>query len=188
MCLDDALLNSYLDGELQEPWKTQVEEHIAYCKGCRQRLEELQALDKRLKAAVESDEEIARRSARVMTYFEKNRFNRQPHTNIFKRKVQVKLVPTLIASAAAFVVIFIGSFVLFGTNNRQTSQILPEVMMPISSSQVQQVSEKQKTTLDDFSLEEIVQYLDSKGYAVQLQLKSIAPIPEKKNATADTQK
>lgn len=186
MCLDDALLNSYLDGELQEPWKTQVEEHLAYCKGCSSRLEELKLFDKQLRDAVESDEDIQRRQERVLNYFEKNRFEKKSHhISMFKRKIQVRLVPTLITSAAAFVVIFVGSFVLFGTNSEQTSEIMPEVMMPISSSQVQQVSAQQEASLDDFSLDEIVRYLDSKGYAIQLQVKSINPIKDNAEAVGD---
>jgi predicted anti-sigma-YlaC factor YlaD len=176
MCLDDALLNSYLDGELLEPWKTQVEEHLSYCNGCQMRLEQLRVLNEKMKSATIGDEAIALRADRVMTFFEKNRFDKPQKQNIFRRKVQLNLVPALITSAAAFVVVFIGSFVLFGTNNQQTSEILPEVMLPIESSQVQQVSNKQNSSLDDFSLSEIIHYLDSQGYAVTLEVKTVDPL------------
>jgi len=176
MCLDDALLNSYLDGELQEPWKTQVEEHLSYCSGCQLRFNQLKELDNKLQSASLSDEEISIRSQRVIKYFENNRFNNEVKDNIFKRKIQLNLVPTLLTSAAAIVIVFIGSFVLFGSNNKQTSEILPEVMMPIESSQVEQVSVNQKTSLDDYSLQEIVRYLDSQGYAVTLEVKTVSPL------------
>lgn len=176
MCLDDALLNSYLDGELLEPWKTQVEEHLSYCNGCQMRLEQLSALNDKIKSASINDNEINMRAERVMTFFEKNRFDKPKKQNIFRRKVQLSLVPALITSAAAFVVVFIGSFVLFGTNNQQTSEILPEVMLPIESSQVQQVSSKNEMSLDDFSLAEIIHYLDSQGYAVTLEVKTVRPL------------
>jgi predicted anti-sigma-YlaC factor YlaD len=176
MCLDDALLNSYLDGELLEPWKTQVEEHLSYCNGCQMRLEQLSVLNDKIKSATISDDEINMRGERVMTFFDKNRFGKPKKQNIFRRKIQLNLVPALITSAAAFVVVFIGSFVLFGTNNQQTSEILPEVMLPIESSQVQQVSNEMKTSLDDFSLSEIIHYLDSQGYAVTLEVKTVEPI------------
>lgn len=177
MCLDDALLNSYLDGELQEPWKTQVEEHLSYCTGCQMRLEQLRVLNNKLKTAVDSDLEIEKRADRVMSFFEKNRFNNPPKKNIFSRKIQLNLVPAIITSAAAFVVVFIGSFVLFGSNSKQTSEILPEVMLPIESSNLQQVSTEKKVTLEDFSLSEIIHYLDSQGYAVTLEVKAVDPIP-----------
>ncbi|MGD8113841.1 MAG: anti-sigma factor family protein, partial [Sphaerochaetaceae bacterium] len=44
MCLDDQILNTYLDGELVEPWKTQVEEHLKYCTACSSRFRQLQAV------------------------------------------------------------------------------------------------------------------------------------------------
>lgn len=176
MCLDDALLNSYLDDELLEPWKTQVEEHLSYCNGCQMRLEQLKELNDTLKSATIGDDEITIRADRVMSFFEKNRFDNSKKQNIFRRKIQLNLVPALITSAAAFVVVFIGSFVLFGTNNQQTSAILPEVMLPIESSQVQQVSSKQNTSLEDFSLSEIIHYLDSQGYAVTLEVKTVDPL------------
>lgn len=176
MCLDDALLNSYLDDELLEPWKTQVEEHLSYCNGCQMRLEQLKALNDKMKSATICDDEIAMRAERVMTFFDKNRFNKPKKQNIFRRKIQLNLVPALITSAAAFVVVFIGSFVLFGTNSKQTSEILPEVMLPIESSQVQQVSNDKVNSLDDFSLSEIIHYLDSQGYAVTLEVKTVDPL------------
>ncbi len=178
MCLDDALLNSYLDGELQEPWKTQVEEHLSYCNGCKLRLNQLKELDKTLKSASLANDEIALRSQRVLEFFENNRFDTTQKTSFFKRKVQVNLVPALLTSAAAVVVVFIGSFVLFGSNNKQTSEILPEVMMPIESTQVDQVSAVEKTSLEDYSLSEIIHYLDSQGYAVKLEVKAVNPLED----------
>lgn len=173
MCLDDALLNSYLDGELQEPWKTQVEEHLSYCSGCQLRLNQLKSLVEKLTNATVSDDDISLRSQRVLQYFEQNRFNSTPNKSFFKKKIQLNLVPALLTSAAAVVVVFIGSFVLFGSNSKQTSQIMPEVMMPIESNQLEQVSVKEKASLDDFTLSEIVHYLDSQGYAVKLELKTV---------------
>jgi predicted anti-sigma-YlaC factor YlaD len=172
MCLDDALLNSYLDGELLEPWKTQVEEHLSYCNGCQMRLEQLRNLDDKMKSATLCEDEIAMRADRVMSFFEKNRFDEPKKQNLFSRKIQLNLVPALITSAAAFVVVFIGSFVLFNSNNQQTSEILPEVMMPLESSQVQQVSNEVSTSLDDYTLPEIIHYLDSQGYIVTLEVKT----------------
>ncbi|MDD4574620.1 MAG: zf-HC2 domain-containing protein, partial [Sphaerochaeta sp.] len=59
MCVDDELLNTYLDGELDEPWRTQVEEHLGYCNACRQRLDQLRQLQQRIASAVLSDEDIS---------------------------------------------------------------------------------------------------------------------------------
>lgn len=176
MCLDDALLNSYLDGELQEPWKTQVEEHLSYCSGCKLRYNQLKALVENLEKATVSDEEISIRSDRAIKYFEQNRFNEPIKRSVFRKKLQVNLVPALLTSAAAVVVVFIGSFVLFGSNNKQTSEIMPEVMLPIESNQLEQVSVTKDASLSDYSLSEIVHYLDSQGYAVKLELKAVNPL------------
>ncbi len=177
MCVDDELLNTYLDEELQEPWRTQVQEHLGYCNACRQRLEQFKELNTKIADAVLSDEDIKLRQDRVLSYFEKTRF---PSTNkkmhIFRKRIQVKLVPALITSAAAFVVVFIGAFVLFGTNPQQSQLILPGVATPIDSANIRQVSDVQKPSLDMFSLEQIVQHLDAMGYAVKLEVKAVTPI------------
>ncbi|MFA6845049.1 MAG: zf-HC2 domain-containing protein [Sphaerochaetaceae bacterium] len=177
MCVDDELLNTYLDGELQEPWRTQVEQHLSYCNACKGRLEHLRALDAKLRAADLTDEDIRSHKDRVMSYFEKGRFSNKK-LSLFKRRVQVRLVPALLTSAAAFVVVFIGAFVLFGTNSGQTEQILPGVAVPVDSANVRQISEIKPATLDNFTLEQIVQYLDAKGYAVKLELKAVTPIEQ----------
>ena len=50
MCIDEALLSSYLDGELKEPYKSQTEEHLAHCSACRARLERLRTISQALAA------------------------------------------------------------------------------------------------------------------------------------------
>ena len=96
--------------------------------------------------------------------------------NLFRKKVQVRLVPALMTTAAAFVVVFIGSFVLFGTSASQTQDILPGIATPMDSANVRQVSDTQSVTLEDFSLEQIVQHLDAMGYAVKLEVKAVTPL------------
>jgi len=177
MCVDDELLNTYLDGELDEPWRTQVEEHLGYCNACRQRLDQLRQLQQRIASAVLPDEDISLRQDRVLAFFEKSRFPmKDKKMHIFRKKVQVRLVPALMTTAAAFVVVFIGSFVLFGTNASQAQDILPGIATPMDSANVRQVSDTQSVTLDSFSLEQIVQHLDAMGYAVKLEVKAVTPL------------
>ncbi len=177
MCVDDELLNTYLDGELQEPWRTQVQEHLSYCNACRQRLEQLRSLHEKIADAVLPDAEIKARQDRVLQYFEKTRFDSSSKKfHIFRKRVQVRLVPALITSAAAFVVIFIGAFVFFGNNSQQGQEILPGVASPIDSAHIRQVTEIQQPSLDDFSLDQIIQHLDAMGYAVKLELKAVTPL------------
>ncbi|MGE4584158.1 MAG: anti-sigma factor [Sphaerochaeta sp.] len=177
MCVDDELLNTYLDGELQEPWNTQVQEHIGYCNACRQRLEQLRSLHQKVSDASLPMSDIKVRQDRVLAYFEKNRFsstNKKLH--IFRKKVQVRLVPALITTAAAFVVVFIGAFMVFGTQPQRGQEILPGVATPIDSAHIRQVTDVQKPSLDMFSLEQIVQHLDAMGYAVKLEVKAVTPL------------
>lgn len=174
MCVDDELLSTYLDGELQEPWKTQVAQHLQYCKACKSRFMQLQALDAKLKSATLSDDAVKEREARVLVYFERNRLASPKKTSLFRKKVQVSLVPALLSSAAAFVVVFIGAFVLFGTNPKQTQTLLPGIASSVDSANVRQVSEVRPQSLDSYSVEQIVEYLAQKGYAVEL--KAVEPI------------
>lgn len=142
MCVDDQLLNTYLDQELKEPWKTQVEEHLSYCNACRLRLSALQEIQNRLASATLNDDEIAPSKERVLTYFEKNRFSGESTKQLFwHKRVQVKLMPAILTSAAAFVVVFIASFVLFSSNPEQRQEILP--VLPIRS--IPHISDKSAT-------------------------------------------
>ena len=35
MCIDLQMLSAYMDGELKEPYRTQVKEHLDHCVACR---------------------------------------------------------------------------------------------------------------------------------------------------------
>ena len=61
MCLDDQILSTYLDNELSEPWKSQVEEHLGNCPSCRTRFQNLMKISDTVRAAGLTDEEIAPR-------------------------------------------------------------------------------------------------------------------------------
>ena len=60
----------------------------------------------------------------------------------------------------------------FGSNASQTEQILPSFSVHADSSNVQFVSQRTKG-LDQYSLEEILAYLDSKGYDVDISIKAL---------------
>ena len=81
----------------------------------------------------------------------------------------------MITAAAGLVVVFIGGFVLFGTSNEQTSEIIPSYTVQADTSNVHFVS-TQDRGLDGYSLEEILSYLDSKGYDVDISIKGLQPI------------
>ncbi len=176
MCVDDELLSTYLDGELADPWKTQVSEHLQYCSACRLRLGQLSSLQKRLRVAELTDSEMRRSKDRVLAFFEETKFpTSEAKRPFWRKKFEVKLAPALL-SAAAFVVVVIGSFVFFSANTPQGQEILPGVVAPIDSEHIRQVTDLGKPNLGMFSLEQIIQHLDSLGYSVKIEMKAVTPI------------
>ncbi|MFA5448471.1 MAG: zf-HC2 domain-containing protein [Sphaerochaeta sp.] len=176
MCVDDELLSTFLDGELTEPWKTQVAEHLGYCSACRTRLSQLQQLSERLTSVTLTEDEMAASKDRVLAFFETTKFpTATDKVPFLKRRFELKLAPALL-SAAAFVVVVVGAFVFFSPNSPHGQEILPGVVAPIDSEHIRQVTDLPKPTLDMFSLEQIIQHLDAMGYAVKLEVKAVTPI------------
>ncbi len=176
MCIDEQLLSSYLDGELGEPFKSQTEEHLSYCSACRKRLERLEQLDESVKGASPSDEELSAHKDQCFEKLEKKYFSSDSKVSFFRRKFEMG-IPSMITAAAAVVVVFIGGFVLFGTSRGQTSEILPSFAVPADSENIRFVSGTGQG-LDAYSLEEILKYLDNKGYNVDISIKGIKPLEE----------
>ncbi|MCR5761498.1 MAG: hypothetical protein K6F82_05850 [Sphaerochaetaceae bacterium] len=178
MCLDDQILNTYLDGELEEPWKSQVEEHLSYCTSCKIRYNSLKKLRDTVKSAALTQEEIQGSQDRVLAMLEKNYLNKPAKKKFMGKEIKFT-VPQFMGVAAAFVIVFAGALSLFG--NRSASSIpLPDVNSSINLENITPVKATEtsvtKKTLDDFTLDEILKYLDGKGYSVDIHLKSIQPI------------
>ncbi len=180
MCLDDQILSTYLDGELTEPWKSQVEEHLSYCLGCRDRYYKLQNLRNSVRAAALTDEEIAPRQAKVLAAIEKNKLSKKPSKLSFLRKHFSVSTPQVIGVAAAFVVVFIGSWAVFGGNSKDNKISLPDVSSTIDLKNITPVRSTDNSTtsksLENYSLDEILKNLDARGYDVDIKLKSIQPL------------
>jgi len=178
MCLDDQILNTYIDGELTEPWKSQVEEHLSYCDSCRLHYESLKELRAIIKDSSLSDEEIKPHQDRVLAYLEKNCLSKKKKLNFFSKTFRFK--PTqLLGAAAAFVIVFVGSWSLF--SNRSESEIpLPDLNTSVDIANITPVraSDNAATskTLDSYSLDDILKNLDARGYDIDIRLKSIQPV------------
>ncbi len=180
MCLDDQILNTYIDNELTEPWKSQVEEHLSYCPSCRARYQNLVSLSNAVKAAELTDEEIQPRQDRVLAMIEKNYLNKKSKKS-FLHKTFKLTAPQMLGVAAAFVVVFVGSWAIFGNNGSGDGTILlPEVNTTIELDNIKQTRLSDNATtsksLESYSLEEILKNLDSRGYDVDIRLKSIQPL------------
>ena len=173
MCIDDGLLSSYLDGELGEPYKSQVEEHLSYCTACQSRLEKLKKLDAIIKGVGPSDEELTSRQEQTLSILEKKCFSNKK-ISFWRKKLEVS-IPSMVTAAAGIIVVFIGRFALFGSSSSNTSDIMPSFSAQAGSENVHLVSTKEQG-LDAYSLEEIMKYLDSKGYNVDISIKGLKPI------------
>lgn len=175
MCIDSQMLSAYMDEELSEPYRTQVEEHLKHCAACRNLLSEMQKTDSEMQTLRISKEETDRKKDALFSLLDKKYFKDGKKVGFLRRKIQMS-IPALATAAAAVVFIFIGGFMLFGTNPSQTGEILPSFSVTADSSNVRFVSAEPEKTLDDYTLEEILQYLDSKGYQVDISIKGLQPL------------
>ncbi len=179
MCLDDQILNTYVDGELEEPWKSQVEEHLSYCVSCRNRCNSLRELSARIKDAELSQSEIESRKDRVMSVLEKNYLNKKK--GFLKNRIFKFTFPQFaIGTAAAFVIVFAGSFALGSRANKSDIIPVPEIGYSVDINNITPVRASDNATtaksLESYSLDEILKNLDARGYDVDIRLKSIQPV------------
>ncbi|MBQ3696667.1 MAG: zf-HC2 domain-containing protein [Spirochaetales bacterium] len=181
MCLDDQILNTYLDNELAEPWKSQVEEHLSYCSSCRTRYQNLLKISDAVKSAELTADEIQPHQDRVLSMIEKNYLSKGKGKKSFLHRTFKLSAPQMIGVAAAFVVVFVGSWAVFGHNNATDSTILlPDVNTTIDLNNITQTRSTDNAatskSLENYSLDEILKNLDARGYDVDIRLKSIQPL------------
>ncbi|MGI6466305.1 MAG: anti-sigma factor family protein [Sphaerochaetaceae bacterium] len=180
MCLDDQILNTYLDGELTEPWKTQVEEHLSYCTACKKRHEQLDQIHHLVSQSKLEDDQIESHKERVLQYIEKNVIGDEKKVSFWHRDFKLK-TPILLSTAAAFVFILVGALFIGRGIQQDSNQIIP-TLLPSSEGSVVQVKATDALAadqiLENFTLEEILKYLDSKGYDVDLKLRTIKSFSE----------
>ena len=167
-----------MDGELAEPYRTQVEEHLLHCATCRNLLHSMERLDKIVQSDSFSEETLSKNKDVLFNKLDNKFFREKNRISIFRRKVQMS-IPQMIATAAAVTFIFVGGFMLFGNNASQTSDILPSFSVNAAQDNVRYVSNTD--SLDNYSLEEILQYLDSKGYNVDISIKGLQPLEVTEN-------
>lgn len=175
MCVDDQILSSYIDGELSEPWKSQLEEHLEWCEACRIRYANLKKISEVTQKAVLEDSDIGFSQNRVMKYLNANVINKPKHTflqkarNLFRNKV---FLPAFTAVAS-----FCFCLIIFSSPDKVT-QISPDTgttSLSIENITPVRTSDNYTTsnTLSKYSLEEIIQYLDSEGYDVTVSYKPL---------------
>ena len=187
MCLDDQILNTYLDGELGQPWKGQVEEHLKFCKACQNRLENLKHLREVVKNAQVSDVEIEEKKEKVFAYLEKNVLRKAKKQSAWHKQIRFS-VSQLVGVAAAFVVVFVGSWTVLGSKSEQgipIPEVAPSIVDIANITPARSMDSSKGRTIDSYSLEEILQNLDARGYDVDVKLKGIVPIEVDETSGSD---
>jgi acetyl-CoA acetyltransferase len=113
------MLSVYLDGELPSPWKEKLENHLALCGSCRDRLEAYREMSRGLKkaeaaSAGEAALEAAKDRVRLrLQRLETGDARRRPAPGLWRRSVSIPLP----AAAAAAVILFIALAALWFRQN-----------------------------------------------------------------------
>ena len=63
-----------MDGELREPYLSQVKEHLDYCQACRERLEDFRSLSEDIRAMKLSDSILSRNKDKIFSHLEEKYF------------------------------------------------------------------------------------------------------------------
>ncbi len=166
MCIDDQMLSAYLDGELKEPYFSEVKEHLLYCQACRARLDDFKSLSDDIRSLETDKESLSRNKEKIFSLLDEKYFKRSRKTSVFRRKFEFSL-PGLVTAAAAVVFIYAGSFILFNADSSGANQILPSFQAHADSSNVQFVSQR-TNSLEQYSIDHIIRYLEEKGYEVDI--------------------
>jgi len=180
MCLDDQVLTTYIDGELAEPWKTQVEEHLVHCSGCKSRYEQLVILENDIKEARLQEDEFSFQQDRVWQYLENNHLSHENKERFFQKSFSIRS-PMILVAAAALVLIFSANFfVVRGFQNKVVPEI-PVIGSEVGAGDILAVRATDSApiaqSLEDLSVEDILKLLDDRGFEVDLRLKSLEVIP-----------
>lgn len=186
MCLDDKTLSAFIDGELGEPWKTQVDEHLLHCGSCKRRYDQLVVLERDIQSARLQDYEFEDQKTRVWDYLRKHVVSEEPR-RFFKRRFYVS-APMLMGAAAALVLLFAVNFFVVRTiavNPAEDTTSIPVISSAPQSESAQgemiQVSASDSVAvaraLENLSVEQILQLLDQKGFEVDLRLKDVEKMP-----------
>ena len=179
MCVDDQLLSAYIDGELSEPWKSQINEHVEWCEACKKRLGDMRGLHTIVHNAMLDDESVGYSQNRVMKYLNSNVLNKEKHT--WKQKVHNFVSKKVLLPICTAVLSFCFCLIIF-TSPDKMKEIAPTDA--VSSLTIENITPVRLTdnyttiqSLSNYSLEDIMEYLDAMGYDVSISMKGISPIP-----------
>jgi len=145
MCPDKNLLSAYFDGELDKPFSSQVEAHVAECDSCSRILEEFRALSEHL--CQERLPEIQKTKQESWLHLQR-RFSSLYPVPVWRRRFQI---PAPVLAATAILVILLGVGLLFAVHT------------PRGSSTFDTVTETRFKVAEYATFEEIIRHLDARG-------------------------
>ena len=90
MCIDLQMLSAYMDGELKEPYRTQVKEHLEHCAACKNLLEDMKKLDEKIQKDVFLEEELNRNKDAIYKKLDAKCFGEGRQVSFFRRKIQMR--------------------------------------------------------------------------------------------------
>lgn len=176
MCPDRELLSAFFDGEVEDPWRTDIKKHLESCLKCRQILSSYQ----RLRRILEEDPVPDCQGAQLRT-LEKviagSGVIPGKTVPFWKKRLQV---PLPLAAAAAVVLIFLGAF--FSLKPGRTSTQLVEAgtkPTPLAELSI----EIPVADLQDDNIETIIKLFEDRDYnnevIIRLPEDSLFPVSGK---------
>ncbi|GEM_PF-1502127 len=163
MCPDEETLSAYLDGEVEEPFKSKIAEHVKECVKCSAKLESLHRiksilLEENDPEYIESMENVKRRIQISMVadnYF----FGRL--NSFWKRKV---VLPLPIAIAAIVLFFFVGVFLISNIPGNSGIHMMRIRTEPSGVTEVQ-------VTAPIEDLEQLLKFIDNSNFKKEVIIK-----------------
>jgi anti-sigma factor RsiW len=163
MCPDRELLSAYVDGEVPQPWRGRIAEHLASCPSCSKAAEGYASLGSRLRAAADPNEaalleRLGRNLETRLSAFDamaQSRHRNLDHRPGWRRSVSLPL--PLAVAAGLTVALLVGL---------AASVALRPAREPVQSL----AAEISPTPAQSTNMEALLQYLDSKDAQVTLTI------------------
>ena len=163
MCPDEETLSAYLDGEVEEPFKSKITEHVKACVRCSGKLESLQRiksilLEENDPEYIESMENVKRRiqiSVVADNYF----FGRL--NSFWKRKVAL---PVPLAVAAIVLFFIFGFFLISNIADNSGIHLMKIRTEPSGVTEVQVAA-----PIED--LEQLLKFIDNSNFKKEVIIK-----------------
>ena len=158
MCIDEKMISSYLDGELEEPFKSQTLEHIEHCEACRSSYLRMQKLDTKMA----SDSLVTKSKDNNYSMLDSKYFSTNSKgVSILRRGFELK----------TYMLILIAVFILLVSTFSYSYSKKNNEVLYFDANINNDMKFVSNTSLDNFTLEEIIEYLNDLGYDVNLSIK-----------------